>query len=81
MTRRADNDRADPPATLEQVRAAQAQARKVLAAIPEVNGFGIARAPGGFVLKVNLTAPTDAVPEMIGGVKVRTEVVGPVKKR
>jgi hypothetical protein len=80
MSRRSeDEDRADPPATLEQVRQAQDEARRILAGIPEVSGFGIERGPGGFVLRVNLTAPTDAVPETIGGVSVRTEVAGTAK--
>jgi hypothetical protein len=82
MSRRTeDEDRADPPATLEQVRQAQDEACRILAGIPEVSGFGIERGPGGFVLKVNLTAPSDGVPGTIGGVPVRTEVVAPAKKR
>jgi hypothetical protein len=81
MSRRAeDEDRADPPATLEQVRQAQDEARRILAGIPEVSGFGIERGPGGFVLKVNLTAPTDAVPDAIGGIPVRTETAVQGKK-
>ena len=74
MTRRSDKDRADPPATLEQVRAAQDEARRVLAGIPEVTGFGIDRAPGGFVLRVNLRAATTAVPAVIGGLHVQVEI-------
>lgn len=81
MSRRSeDEDRADPPATLEQVRQAQDEACRILAGIPEVRGFGIERGPGGFVLKVNLRAPSDGVPGTIGGVPVRTEVVAPAKK-
>ncbi len=69
------------PVPLEEARRAQDHAARLLKAIPEVNGFGIAREGEGFVLKVNLAAPTDAVPAVIDGVPLRTEVVGPLTKR
>ncbi len=69
------------PVALEDARRAQDRAARVLKAIPEVNGFGIAREGEGFVLKVNLTSATDAVPAAIEGVPVRTEVVGPLTRR
>jgi hypothetical protein len=69
----------DGPRPFEDARRARERAREALAGIPEVNGFGIAREAGGFVLKVNLDAPTDAVPATIAGVPVRTEVTGPIK--
>jgi hypothetical protein len=82
MSPRADDDRAEAPATLEQVRTAQDEALRVLAGIPEVVGFGIDRAPGGFILKVNLTAPSAAVPATIGGLRVEVEVrAGAAKKK
>jgi hypothetical protein len=68
-------------ATLDQARAAREKARATLADRPEVTGIGITRHQGGYAVKVNLTTPSDAVPEEILGVPVRTEVVGPVRKR
>jgi hypothetical protein len=67
-------------ATLDEARAAKEKLRTVLADRPEVTGIGIARDGGGFAVKVDLSARCD-VPAEIGGVPVRAEIVGPVRKR
>lgn len=66
------------------VRAAKAKAKEIFSRWGEVNGVGLARAAGGYVLKVNLAkAPAlDAdLPREIDGVPVRVEVVGPLHRR
>jgi hypothetical protein len=68
-------------ATLAQARAARDEARAQLGRRPEVTGIGITRHGRGYAVKVNLTAPSDAIPTEILGVPVRTEVVGRIRKR
>ena len=76
-------------ATLEQARAARQAALDRLArgrgGALRVNGIGLARtADGGWGLKVGLEAVAPAgtaLPEEIGGVPVRYEVVGKVRTR
>lgn len=72
------------PISLEQARAAKESAKTLLAALPGVVGVGITKRGDDFALKVNLSAPLPAgvsVPERIGEVPVRVEVVGRITKR
>lgn len=71
-------------ATLEQARAARQKALARLAGLAHLNGIGIVRLKDGYGLKVNLERPAGRVaelPELIDGVPVRVEVVGPVRAR
>ena len=74
-----------PAATLEQARAAKAAAHEAFAKLASVVGVGITRTPaGGYALKVNLQddpPPGAQLPDQVGGVPVRVEVVGSVRKR
>lgn len=67
------------------VRAQEAQDRLVetLGAHPEVNGVGIARADGGYVLKVNIRTnrAREAIPPEVDGVTVQVQTVGRIRKR
>ena len=66
-------------ATVEQARAAQAQLSELVAGMPEVNGIGVARCDGGWVLRVNLASKLrrgHRVPAQVGSVPVTTQVVG-----
>jgi hypothetical protein len=72
------------PISLEQARAAKDSAKALLAALPGVVGVGITRVGEDYALKVNLREPLPAgvsVPERIGDVPVRVEVVGRITKR
>jgi hypothetical protein len=72
------------PISLEQARAAKASAKALLAALPGLVGVGITRVGEDYAVKVNLRAPLPpgvSVPERIGDVPVRVEVVGKITKR
>jgi hypothetical protein len=72
------------PISLEQARAAKESAKVLLAALPGVVGVGITKVGEDYALKVNLRAPLPAgmsVPERIGDVPVKVEVVGRIARR
>lgn len=72
------------PTSLQQARAAKESAKALLAELPGVVGVGITKVGDDYALKVNLRAPLPAgmaVPERIGDVPVRVEVVGRITKR
>ena len=68
--------------TLDEARAAKAKASTLLADLPVV-GVGITRIGDGYGLKINLSekVATDALPEHVDGVPVKSEVVGTITKR
>ena len=70
-------------ATLEQARAAKQELTAALGGHPALAGIGIARARGGFAVKVNLRErPPDLdVPARVQGVDVLVEVVGRIRAR
>jgi hypothetical protein len=67
--------------SLAAARAAAAKVRASLGARPEIAGIGVGRHEDGYAVKVNLTVPCAAVPAEMDGVPVRSEVIGPVRKR
>ncbi len=72
--------------TLEEVRAAKSHALEIFGKLALVAGVGITRSGkgNGYALKVNLTeSPTRgaALPVEVNGVPVKTEIVGPIRKR
>ena len=70
--------------TLNDVRAAKAQALAIFSAMADVVGVGITTVGSGYGLKVNLRAmPKSKVklPTKIDGVPVTVEVVGTIRKR
>jgi hypothetical protein len=72
------------PISLEQARAAKESAKVLLTALPGVVGVGITKVGEDYALKVNLRAPLPAgmsVPERIGDVPVKVEVVGRIARR
>jgi len=72
------------PITIDQARAAKDAAKTVLSGVPGIVGIGLTKIGKDYALKVNLRArlPADvAIPERIEGVRVRTEVVGEIRKR
>jgi len=68
---------------LIRAQAAQDHLAQTLADHPEVNGIGIARADGGYVLKVNVRTKDSraSIPVEIDGVAVRVQTVGRIRKR
>jgi hypothetical protein len=68
---------------LTRAQAAQDHLTETLADHPEVNGIGIARADGGYVLKVNVRTEgaRESIPAEIDGVAVRVQTVGRIRKR
>jgi hypothetical protein len=69
---------------LDCARAAKNLAKAALAAIPGVVGIGISKIGRSYGLKVNLNKklpPGVEVPKTIGGVPVKVEVVGTIRKR
>lgn len=68
-------------ATLDEARAAKEKVRATLADRPEVTGIGITRDGDGYAVKVDLARACAAVPPAIGGVPVRTAIVGRIRKR
>ena len=70
--------------TLEEVRAAKSHALEIFGKLAQVAGVGITRSSNGYALKVNLTqSPTRgaALPCEVNVVPVKTEIVGPIRKR
>jgi hypothetical protein len=77
-------DHSEASRTLEQARAAKKAAQSVFARLAKGAAIGITRRGRGYGLKVNVPHPlrADAVaPTEIGGVPVKIEVVGPIRKR
>jgi hypothetical protein len=68
---------------LKRAQAAQDRLVEAVGGHPEVNGVGISRADGGYVLKVNVrtAAARDAIPAEMDGVPVRVQKVGRIRKR
>jgi hypothetical protein len=68
---------------LQRAQAAQDRLVEKLGKRPEVNGVGIARADGGYVIKVNLRRDSarEAIPKEVDGVTVRVQIVGRISKR
>lgn len=68
---------------LKRAQAAQDRLVDSLGEHPDVNGVGLARADGGYVLKVNVRTgrAREAVPSEVDGVTVRVQIVGRVRKR
>ncbi len=68
-------------AEIDAARAAKSGLERRLAGEPLVNGLGLARAQGGWAVKVNLVraAPELDLPAEIDGVEVQVEVVGPIE--
>jgi len=68
---------------LKRAQAAQDRLLDALGGHPEVNGVGISRADGGYVLKVNVrsAAAPDVIPAEMDGVPVRVQTVGSIRKR
>ncbi len=68
---------------LQRAQAAQDCLVQTLGEHPEVNGVGIARAEGGYVLKVNVRTNRgrEAIPPEVEGVPVRVQTVGRIRKR
>ena len=70
--------------SLDEVRAAKAQALAVFSALADVVGVGITSVGSAYGLKVNVTAlpkSTDPFPTHVAGVPVKVEVVGTIRKR
>jgi len=70
-------------ATLDEARAAKRKALERLAGLPQVNGVGLMRVPGGYGLKVNLREEVadGLVPDAVDEVPVRVAVVGALRRR
>ncbi len=68
--------------TLDEARAAKAEAASVFASLASVVAVGITRIGDGYGLKINLReASTVALPTEVDGVPILVEVVGPIEKR
>lgn len=69
--------------TLEEARAAKAEAHGVFARLAKVAGIGLTRVGDGYGLKINVQAePTgEPLPTEVRGVPVKIEVVGVIRKR
>jgi hypothetical protein len=70
--------------SLEQAHAAKASAKLELAGITGVVGIGLTKVGDDYAVKVNLSAalpPGVRLPDRIGGVPVRVEIVGVVRKQ
>jgi hypothetical protein len=66
-------------ANLEQARAAKEHLLMTLKGRPDVRGIGIARAPDGYQLQVNLSRDSGSdLPGAVDGVDVRVRVVGSI---
>jgi len=71
------------PVTLDQARAAKDAALKLFSAVADVVGVGITRVGDGYGVKVNLSErPKDEakLPTDVGGVPVKVDVVGVIRK-
>jgi hypothetical protein len=70
--------------TLERARAAKDAALRRFKAVDNVVGIGLTRIAGEYAVKVNLSEPAEDgvdLPSEIGGVPVRFEVTGSIRKR
>jgi hypothetical protein len=68
--------------TLDEARAAKAEAATVFALLAPLVGVGITRIGAGYGLKINLREEAKvALPVEVAGVPIQVEVVGPVTKR
>ena len=70
--------------TLEQARAAKAEAHDIFSRIGEVLGIGITKIGQNYAIKVNLRAATPkaaSAPRTVRGVPVKLEVVGAIRSR
>ena len=69
-------------ATLARARAAKKKLETMIAGEPGVNGVGIVRDKGQYAVKVNLSGKEPVeVPRTLGGVAIRVEVVGTIRKQ
>jgi hypothetical protein len=69
---------------LDRVRAAKAHAHAVFSELADVVGIGITKINSEYGLKINLGSPPvkpAELPTEVDGVKVRVEVVGPIRKQ
>lgn len=69
--------------TLDEVRAAKAEALALFSTLAEVVGVGITTVGSAYGLKVNLAAlpkSTVKLPTHVAGVPVKVEIVGTIKK-
>ncbi len=68
--------------TIEQARAAKAEALEIVGPLARVVGIGITRVNGHFGLKVNLEEASEVqkLPTRVGGVPVRIEIVGEIEE-
>ena len=65
--------------TIDEARAAKAEASNVFGSLASVAGVGIGE---GYGLKINLVEKAKVpLPTEIGGIPVQIEVVGPIQKR
>ncbi len=72
------------PSTLDEARAAKAEALTVFSALAEVVGVGITTIGDAYYLKVNLRVSPDSstkLPTHVASVPVIVEVVGTIAKR
>ncbi|MGE0425947.1 MAG: hypothetical protein AB7O88_27045 [Reyranellaceae bacterium] len=69
--------------TIARARAAKSEVRRSLGSDIDVVGVGIAKSGRGYALKVNLAKLPKGkhLPKSIGGIPVRFEVVGRIRKR
>jgi hypothetical protein len=68
--------------TLDEARAAKAEAADAFDLLASVVGVGITRVGEGYGLKVNLRQEAKgSLPTEEAGVPIRVEVVGPIQKR
>lgn len=70
-------------ADLKRAQAAQDRLVATLDGHPEVNGVGLVRTDGGYVLKVSVrtAGARKTIPTEIDGVTVRVQAIGRVRKR
>lgn len=66
-------------ATYREAEAAQEVASAILGDDDNVAGIGVARANGGFGVRVNLESPGSGLPPEINGVPVLIRVVGRIE--
>lgn len=68
---------------LKRAQAAQDRLAEQLGGDHEVNGIGLARADGGYVVKVNVRTEQGhkSIPAEVDGVSVRVQTVGRIRKR
>ena len=69
---------------LEEARAAKKRVKAIFAKKASVVGIGLTRVGDGYGVKVNLGAPPEKdadLPDVIDGVPIRIEVIGPIWPR